>query len=122
MANPIPNIVLHPHTVGTTNSTDFQGPIARHVSDDFGHFFTQMATECDVEPIPTVAEYSRLAGTADSTDFRGPIARPVSDGFRHFSLKSPPNMMLTPSQQWHLAGDSPYARSTSFYHLFTHKR
>ncbi len=32
-------------TVGTTDSADFQGPIARPVSDDFRHFFTQIATE-----------------------------------------------------------------------------
>ncbi len=81
MANPIPKIVLHLQFVGTTDSTDFQDPIARPVSDDFRHFFTQIVTEYDGEPIPTVAGYSRLAGTADSTDFQGPIARPVSDDF-----------------------------------------
>ncbi len=70
--------------VGSTDSADFQGPIARPVSDDFRHFFTQIATEYDGDPIPTLTEYSRLGGTADSADFQGPIARPVSDDFRHF--------------------------------------
>ncbi|MCP3663307.1 MAG: hypothetical protein GY696_12570, partial [Gammaproteobacteria bacterium] len=64
----------------------FQGPIARSVSDDFRHFFTQFVTEYDGAPISTVAEYSRLSGTADSADFQGPIARPVSDDFAIFSL------------------------------------
>ncbi len=70
--------------VGTTDSADFQGPIARSISDDFHHFFAKIATEYDGDPIPTLAEYSRLGGTADSADFQGPIARPVSDDFRHF--------------------------------------
>ncbi len=30
---------------GTADSADFQGPIARPVSVDFHHFFTQIATE-----------------------------------------------------------------------------
>ncbi len=80
VANPIPNIVLHPQFVGTTDSAGFQGPIARNVSDDFHHFFTQIATEYDGDPIPTVAD----GGTADSADFQGLIPRPVSDDFRHF--------------------------------------
>ncbi len=84
MANPILNIVLHPQFVGTTDAADFQGPIARPVSDDLHHFFAQIATEYDGDPILTVAEYSRLGGTTDSADFQGPIARPVSDGFRRF--------------------------------------
>ncbi len=62
MGNPIPNIVLHPQFVGTTDSADFQGPIARSFSDDFRHFFTQIATEYDGDPIPTVADSSRLGG------------------------------------------------------------
>ncbi len=37
------------------DSADFQGPIARPVSDDFHHFFAQIATEYDADPIPTVA-------------------------------------------------------------------
>ncbi len=60
MTNPIPNIVLHPQFVGTTDSADFQGPIAKHFSDDF----------------------------------------------HHFSLKSPPNMMVTPYRRWYSAPDS----------------
>ncbi len=62
---------------GTADSADFQGPIARPVSEDLRHFFTQITTEYDGEPNPTVAEYSRLAGAADSADFKGPITRPV---------------------------------------------
>ncbi len=54
MANPIPNIVLHSQFVGTTDSADFQGLIARPVSGDFHHFFAQIATEYDGDPIPTV--------------------------------------------------------------------
>ncbi len=81
VANPTPNVVLHPLFVGTTDSADFQSPIARSVSDDFRHFFTQIITEYDGDPIPTVADYSRLGGTANSADFQGPIARPVSDDF-----------------------------------------
>ncbi len=84
MANPVPNIVLHPQFVGITDSADFQGPIARNVSGDFHDFFAQIATEYDVDPIPTLAEYSRLGGTAHSADFQSPIARPVSEDFRHF--------------------------------------
>ncbi len=34
---------------GTADSADFQGPIARPVSDDFRHFFTQIATEYDAD-------------------------------------------------------------------------
>ncbi len=83
-ANPVPNIVLHPEFVGTTDSADFWGPIARPVSDDFRHFFTQIVTEYDGDPIPTVADYSRLGGSADLADFQGPISRSVSDDFRHF--------------------------------------
>ncbi|MCP3668580.1 MAG: hypothetical protein GY696_39880 [Gammaproteobacteria bacterium] len=83
MANPIPNIVLHPQFVGTTDSAGFQGPIARSVSDDFRHFFAQIITEYDVDPIPIVGDYSRLGGTADWADFQVPISRPVSDDFRH---------------------------------------
>ncbi len=56
MANPIPNIVLHPQFVGTTDSADFQGPIGRSGSDDFRPFSTQIATKYDGEPIPTVTE------------------------------------------------------------------
>ncbi len=41
MANPIPNIVAHPQFVGTSDSADFQGPIARPVSGDFHHFFAR---------------------------------------------------------------------------------
>ncbi len=107
MANPIPNIVLHLQFVGTADSTDFQGPIARPVSDDFRHFFTQIATEYDGDPVPTVAECSRLGGTADSADFQGPIARPVSDDFRYFFTQIATQSSLR-------AGDSPYARSTRF--------
>ncbi len=81
MLNPIPNIDLHQRFIGITDSADFQGSIARLVSDDFRHFFTQIATEYDGDPIPTVADYSRLGGTADSADIQGPIARPVSDDF-----------------------------------------
>ncbi len=78
VADPIPNIVLHPQFVGTTDSADFQGPIARPVSDDFRHFFTQIATEYDGDPIPTVAEYSttrrycrfgRFSGSDRQTSF-----------------------------------------------------
>ncbi len=61
--------------VGNADSADFQGPIARPVSDDFYHFFTQIATEYDGDPIQTVADYSRLGGNADSADFQGPIAK-----------------------------------------------
>ncbi len=77
------------------------------VSDDFRHFFTQIATEYDGDPVPTVAECSRLGGTADSVDFQGPIARPVSDDFRHFFTQIATESLLR-------AGDSPYARSTRF--------
>ncbi len=84
MKNPIPNIVLHPQFVGTTDSAGFQGPIARSVSDDFRHFFAQIITEYDGDPIQTVEDYSRLGGTIDSADFQGRIARPVSFDFRHF--------------------------------------
>ncbi len=52
MANHIPNIVLHPQFIGTTDSAGFQGPIARPVSDDVHHFFTKIATEYDGDPIP----------------------------------------------------------------------
>ncbi len=38
--------------------------------------------------------------------------------FAIFSHKSP-NMMLNPSQQWHLVGDSPYVCSTRFCHLLS---
>ncbi len=33
---------------GTADSADFQSPIARPVSDDFRHFFTQIAIECSL--------------------------------------------------------------------------
>ncbi len=69
---------------GTADSADFQGPIARPVSEDFRHFASQIATEYDGDAIPALAEYSRPGGTADSADFQGPIARPFSDDFRHF--------------------------------------
>ncbi len=59
---------------GTSDWADFHGPIARPVSDDFRHFFTQIATEYDGDPTSTVADYSRLGGTADSADIKGPIA------------------------------------------------
>ncbi len=72
---------------GTADSADFQGPIARPVSDDFHHFFTEIATEYHGDPIPTMADYSRLGGTADSADFQGPIGSPVSDDFRHFFIQ-----------------------------------
>ncbi len=58
MANPIPDIVLHPQLVGTTDSADFQGLIAKPISEAFHHFFAQIATEYDGDPITTVAEYS----------------------------------------------------------------
>ncbi|MCP3663577.1 MAG: hypothetical protein GY696_13980 [Gammaproteobacteria bacterium] len=103
--------VLHPQFVGTTDSADIQGPIARLVTGDFHHFFAQIANEYDGDPIPTVAEYSRLGGTANSADFQGPIARTVSDDFRHFCTQIATESSLR-------AGDSPYARSTRFYHLF----
>ncbi len=92
---------------GTADSADFQGLFARPVSDDFRHFFTQIATEYDGDPIPTVADYSRFGGTADSADFRGPIALTVSDDFRHFFTQIATESSLR-------AGDSPYARSTRF--------
>ncbi len=66
---------------GTADSAGFQGPIGRPVSEDFCHFFAQIATEHNGDPIPTVAEYSRHGHTADSADFQGLIARPVSDDF-----------------------------------------
>ncbi len=56
VANPIPNVALHPQFVGTTDSAGFQGPIARSVSDEFRHFFTQIVTEYDGDSIPTVAD------------------------------------------------------------------
>ncbi|MCP3665958.1 MAG: hypothetical protein GY696_26250 [Gammaproteobacteria bacterium] len=83
MANPFPNVVLHPQFVDTTDLAGFQAPIARYVSDVFRHFFTKIVTEYDGDPIPTVADYSRLGGTADSADFQGTITRPISDDFRH---------------------------------------
>ncbi len=100
MSNPIPNIVLHPLFVGNTDSADFQGPIA-----EWWH-------HPNSGRLLTTRRYCRFCRAS------GPDRQTVSDDFRHFSLKSPPNMMLTPFQQWHLAGDSPYARSTRFYHLF----
>ncbi len=111
MANPIHNIELHPEFAGTTDSADFLGPIARPVSGEFHHFFTQIATEYDGDPSPTVADYSRRGGTADSADFQGRIARPVSDDFRHFFTQIAAEYSLR-------AGDSPYVRSTRFCHLF----
>ncbi len=41
----LPNVVLHPQFVGTTDSAGFQGPIARPVSADFHYVFAQIATE-----------------------------------------------------------------------------
>ncbi len=82
MANPIPIIVLHPQFVGTMDSADFQGPIARPVSDDYHHFFAQIATEYDCDPMPTVAEY----GTHDSAllPIRPIFSVPSPDPFHHF--------------------------------------
>ncbi len=56
MANPIPKNVLHAQFDGTTDWADVHLSVGRPVSDDFRHFFTQIATEYDADPIPTVAD------------------------------------------------------------------
>ncbi len=78
MANPIP--ILHPQFVGTTDSADFQCPVARPVSGDFHHFFAQIATEYDGGPIRTVAGYYDSAVLPIR-----PIFRVVSGDFRPVS-------------------------------------
>ncbi len=45
MVNPILTVADYTRLGGTADSADFQGPIARPFSDDFRHFFTQIATE-----------------------------------------------------------------------------
>ncbi len=39
---PIPMVAEYSQLGGIADSDDFQGPIARPVSDDFRHFFTQI--------------------------------------------------------------------------------
>ncbi|MCP3664819.1 MAG: hypothetical protein GY696_20385, partial [Gammaproteobacteria bacterium] len=43
--DPIPTVADYARLGGTADSADFQGPIARSVSDDFRRFFAHIATE-----------------------------------------------------------------------------
>ncbi len=60
MVTPIPTVPEYSRVGGTVDSADFLCPIGRPVSDDFRHFFIQIATEYDADPIPKVADYSRI--------------------------------------------------------------
>ncbi len=106
MANTIPNIVLHTQFVGTMDSADFQGPIAGPVSEDFRHFFTQIATEYDDDPIPTWQTTHDSAVLPIRPIFRVRSPDTFLTIFGIFPLKSPPNTMVTPSQQWQTTHDS----------------
>ncbi len=79
-ADPIPTVAEYSPLGGTAGLADFQGPIATPVSDDFRHFFTQIATE-----------YSLRAG-----DWYAPYAR--STRFYHLFVKQlPPTLDIPPS-------------------------
>ncbi len=64
--DPIPTVADYSRLGGTADS---QGPITRPVSDDFRHFFTQIATEYDADPIPIMAtrRYCRFSGSGRQT-------------------------------------------------------
>ncbi len=100
MANPIPNIVLHPQFVRTTDSADFRGPIARPVSR-FSLFLHSNRHGIRWRPHPNAGRVLTIFRAI----FRVRSPDPFLTIFAIFSLKSPPNTMLTPSQQWQTTHD-----------------